>query len=353
MPQQQRAGRTRRSEHGTRDDTVSHGCTRASKLLRPDPELATVLGPRHARWLPPGGHPRLCSPKITTLRKTVTELPGNHLPHRAAMRGGRPDRLNGTTARFSGRHDLRFALGSQQAELPVPGRHRGRQTPASIANAAPDSGCCAARQIRSSAALPASNMSGAVVTYRTRDATPRRVAGGRYATARGGVAGVNCGTITLGHSYLPTLNFTVTRPRPTLAGISRGHNNRPGQHAGALSPAAWPIAQVTAATYAGGAAGINYGRYQQCQQPGPRCVPTDTAGGRHCGPERGGPASLTAAGDTNREVYATKRRGGRHRRAPTLAGAAIRNAGKLRRGPPSTAATQRRGGRLCVGEQRP
>lgn len=140
------------------------------------------------------------------------------------------------------------SLGSQQAGYLYLGGIAGVNT-RSIANAVPDQGVVL-RGNQVIGGIAGINMSGAAVTY-DQAATPAASVVATYCA--GGVAGVNCGTITLGSTT--QLNFTVTAT--TYAGGIAGSNNARGSTRGLITGGV-PMAQVTAATYAGGAAGINY-----------------------------------------------------------------------------------------------
>ena len=114
-------------------------------------------------------------------------------------------------------------------------------------------------------------MSGAAVTY-DQAATPAASVVATYCA--GGVAGVNCGTITLGSTT--QLNFTVTAT--TYAGGIAGSNNARGSTRGLITGGV-PMAQVTAATYAGGAAGINYADIRNVNNQAPVRANDTLAGG--------------------------------------------------------------------------
>lgn len=205
------------------------------------------------------------------------------------------------------------SLGSQQAGYLYLGGIAGVNTH-SIANAAPDQGVVL-RGNQVIGGIAGINMSGAVVTY-DQAATPAASVVATYCA--GGVAGVNCGTITLGSTT--QLNFTVTAT--TYAGGIAGSNNARGSTRGLITGGA-PIAQVTAATYAGGAAGINYADISNVNNQAPVRA-NDTLAGGIAGQNAAG-GVIDGCRDTNREVYATNGVAGGIA-GTNAAGAAIRNA---------------------------
>ena len=222
------------------------------------------------------------------------------------------------------------SLGSQQAGYLYLGGIAGVNT-RSIANAAPDQGVVL-RGNQVIGGIAGINMSGAAVTY-DQAATPAASVVATYCA--GGVAGVNCGTITLGSTT--QLNFTVTAT--TYAGGIAGSNNARGSTRGLITGGV-PIAQVTAATYAGGAAGINYADISNVNNQAPVRA-NDTLAGGIAGQNAAG-GVIDGCRDTNREVYATNGVAGGIA-GTNAAGAVIRNA-EITAGATVTAANGAAGG---------
>lgn len=222
------------------------------------------------------------------------------------------------------------SLGSQQAGYLYLGGIAGVNT-RSIANAAPDQGVVL-RGNQVIGGIAGINMSGAAVTY-DQTATPAASVVATYCA--GGVAGVNCGTITLGSTT--QLNFTVTAT--TYAGGIAGSNNARGSTRGLITGGV-PMAQVTATTYAGGAAGINYADIRNVNNQAPVRA-NDTLAGGIAGQNAAG-GVIDGCRDTNREVYATNGVAGGIA-GTNAAGAAIRNA-EITAGATVTAANGAAGG---------